>query len=48
MFFFAFHKLVLSTKAALYLLEQPLVGALQKYLFYRVLFFIKAVALHLY
>ena len=47
-FFFNFRKLVLSTNKVLYLLKQPLVGTLQKLLFYRGLFFTKAVALHLY
>ena len=41
------NKLVLSTNEVLYLQKQPLVDTLQKYLFYREMLFIKAVALHL-
>ena len=39
--------LVLSTSELLYLQKLPLVGTLQKYIFYRSMFFIKDVALHL-
>ena len=40
-------KLLLSNNEVLYSQKQPLIGTLQKYLFYRAMFFIKAIALRL-
>ena len=39
---------MLSTNKALYLLKEPLVNTSKKKIFYRALFFTKAVILHLY